>query len=151
MTTSRCPDREAHGVTLSPTPCGLSDTGLVLLVRCPPLTAWPRGHPRSAVQVLVLLACLPLCCLWCWCARGAGVLEVLWEDKRTRPGPRAWEICRRCSKQSKFCGPRPRVRLLQAPRRAHVTQWRRRGPTARGASVEDLRIRAICRLQAAPP
>jgi hypothetical protein len=54
-------------VTPSPTPCGLSDTGLVLLVRCPPLTAWPRGHPRSAIQVYFLLACLLLCCLWCWC------------------------------------------------------------------------------------
>jgi hypothetical protein len=38
-----------------------------------------------------------------------------------------------------------------SPRRAHATRWRRRGPTARGASVEDLQIRAVCWLQAEPP
>jgi hypothetical protein len=41
------------------------------------LRGWPRGHPRSAIQVLFLLSCLPVCCLWCWLARGVGWLGVL--------------------------------------------------------------------------
>jgi hypothetical protein len=57
-----------------PRPAVCPTQALALPVRCPPLTVWPRGHPRSAIQVLFLLSCLPLCCLWCWCARGAGAL-----------------------------------------------------------------------------
>src|SRR5215208_7029001 len=64
------PDREAHGVTPFPRPAVCLTQALVLPVRCPPLTAWPRGHPRSVIQVLFLLVCLPLCCLWRWCVGG---------------------------------------------------------------------------------
>src|SRR5215204_7611494 len=73
MTTFRCPRSRSTRRDPLPTPCGLSDTGPGSSgSRCPLLTAWPRGHPRSAIQVLFLLACLPLCCLWCWSAHGAG-------------------------------------------------------------------------------
>jgi hypothetical protein len=120
MTTSRCPRSRSTQRDPLPTPCGLSDTGPGSSgSRCPPLTAWPRGHPRSAIQVLFLLACLPLCCLWCWCAQGASALgeveKVLGEDKRASPGSQAWEVHRRCGKRSRFCGRQPCVSECSKP------------------------------------
>jgi hypothetical protein len=63
------PDLEAHGVTPSPTPCGSSDTspgssGSVPSAYC--VASWSSS--RSAIQVLFLLSCLSVCCLWCWFA-----------------------------------------------------------------------------------
>jgi len=69
------PDRETHGVTPSPTPCGSSDTspgssGSVPSTYC--VASWSSS--RSAIQVLFFLSCLSVCCLWCWFAWGAGAL-----------------------------------------------------------------------------
>src|ERR671916_696931 len=46
-----------------PRPAGCPTQALVPPVRCPPLTAWPRGRPRSAIQVLFLLFVRS----GCWC------------------------------------------------------------------------------------
>jgi hypothetical protein len=68
------PDREAHGVTPSPTPCGSFDTGpassgSVPSAYCVTLRSSSVGYPS-----VILFSCLPACCLWCWLAstnRGA--------------------------------------------------------------------------------
>jgi hypothetical protein len=57
-----------------PAVCPTQD--LALPVRCPPLTVWPRGHSRSAIQVLFLLSCLPSAV----CGFGALRVLVCWED-----------------------------------------------------------------------
>src|SRR5215211_5344092 len=71
------PDREAHGVTPSPTPCGWSHTGPASSGSVPSaycVTSWSSSVGYPGV--------IPFFLLWCWLACGAGsCCGVLWEDK----------------------------------------------------------------------
>src|SRR5215218_5632148 len=61
------PDREAHGVTPSPTPCGWSHTGPASSGSVPSaycVTSWLSSVGYPSV--------IPFFLLWCWLACGAG-------------------------------------------------------------------------------
>src|SRR5687767_15418851 len=98
------PDPEAHGVTLSPTPCGLSDTGpgssgSVLSAYC--VASWSSsvGYPSvipsflpSPLLLLVVFVCSECCC-------GGGYYLYLPLASVVQGLPSAWRLRRTLSER----------------------------------------------------